>query len=272
MSRQDHDSAWTGPGGPLGVMANLVADATASDYGREGSRRRMPVVITVIVVAACAFILILAFVRTREAAPVAADERRALAARVIDRTLVVRSQQEAVDLERLALVVKQQEVLAATAAGRALADRVLVLQQLAGALPAEGPGLALDLKDPPRARADDIFVPSLNRILDRDLQTVVNSLWLSGAVAVAINDQRLTSRTAIRSAGAAILVDYRPVLSPYRIVAITSGEIAPAELAQRFSQTPGSALLRSLRDEYGIESAVSLSGSLRVPAASLGAG
>jgi uncharacterized protein YlxW (UPF0749 family) len=266
----EQDANWVGPGGPLGVMANLVADATASDYGREAPTRRVPVLLTVIVVASCVFLLILAFVRTREAAPVAADERRALATRVMERTDAVRSQQQAVDQERLALASAQQDALAATAAGRALADRVLVLQQLAGVLPAEGPGVALDLKDPPRARADDIFVPSLNRILDRDLQVVINSLWLSGAVAVSINDQRLTARTAIRSAGAAILVDYRPVLSPYRVVAITSGDTTPAELAQRFSQSSASALLRSLREEYGIESSVSLSGSLRVPAASIG--
>jgi uncharacterized protein YlxW (UPF0749 family) len=271
MTTEHQTDSWTGPGGPLGVMANLVADATASDYGREAPGRRMPSPITVIVVASCVFLLILAFVRTRESAPVAADERRALASRVIERTELVRAQQEAVDQERVALVVEQQRALAATAAGRALADRVLVLQQLAGALPAEGPGITLDLKDPPRARADDIVIPSLNRVLDRDIQSVVNSLWLSGAVAVAINDQRLTSRTAIRSAGAAILVDYRPILAPYRIVAITAQDSTPAELAQQFSESPGAALLRSLREEYGIESAVSLSGSIRVPAASLGA-
>ena len=42
-----------------------------------------------------------------------------------------------------------------------------------------------------------------NRVLDVDLQVLVNGLWQAGAEAVQINDQRITNLTAIREAGQA---------------------------------------------------------------------
>jgi uncharacterized protein YlxW (UPF0749 family) len=57
-------------------------------------------------------------------------------------------------------------------------------------------------------------------VLDRDLQDVANALWQAGAEAIAINGQRLTATSTIRTAGGAILVDFRPVTGPYEIAAI----------------------------------------------------
>ena len=58
------------------------------------------------------------------------------------------------------------------------------------------------------------------RVLDRDLQIVVNGLWAAGAEAISINGQRLTALSAIRSAGEAILVDFRPLSPPYVVSAV----------------------------------------------------
>ena len=55
---------------------------------------------------------------------------------------------------------------------------------------------------------------------DDDLQLVVNALWAAGAEAISINGQRLGPTTAIRFAGEAVLVDFRPVTNPYEISAI----------------------------------------------------
>ena len=41
----------------------------------------------------------------------------------------------------------------------------------------------------------------MSRVLDVDLQGVVNGLWASGAEAIAVNGQRLTGLTTIRAAG-----------------------------------------------------------------------
>jgi uncharacterized protein YlxW (UPF0749 family) len=61
---------------------------------------------------------------------------------------------------------------------------------------------------------------NLGRVLDRDLQALANALWQCGAEAIAINGQRLTAVSTIRSAGEAILVDFRPVTRPYVLTAI----------------------------------------------------
>jgi uncharacterized protein YlxW (UPF0749 family) len=57
-------------------------------------------------------------------------------------------------------------------------------------------------------------------VRDGDLQLVVNALWASGAEGISVNDQRLGPATAIRFAGEAVLVDFRPVTNPYEIRAI----------------------------------------------------
>ena len=66
---------------------------------------------------------------------------------------------------------------------------------------------------------------------------MVNGLWAAGAEAVAVNGQRLTALSAIRSAGDAILVDYRPLTRPYVVVAIGD----PRTLQSRFVAGAGRA-------------------------------
>ncbi len=72
-----------------------------------------------------------------------------------------------------------------------------------------------------------------------DLQLVVNALWRAGAEAIAVNGRRVIGTTAIRKAGSAILVNYRAVSSPYRIVALGDPEalnrrLTESEIAERF--------------------------------------
>ena len=52
------------------------------------------------------------------------------------------------------------------------------------------------------------------------MRSVVNELWSDGAEAIAVNGIRLTPTSAIRFAGDAVLVDFQPITSPYRIDAI----------------------------------------------------
>jgi uncharacterized protein YlxW (UPF0749 family) len=100
-------------------------------------------------------------------------------------------------------------------------------------------------------------------VLDRDLQTVVNGLWAAGAEAIAVNGQRLTARSAIRYAGQAILVDFRPLVPPYVVQAI--GEAAG--LQTRFAAGSAGAYLQALRDNYGVQAAIVPSANLELPGA-----
>jgi uncharacterized protein YlxW (UPF0749 family) len=85
-------------------------------------------------------------------------------------------------------------------------------------------------------------------VLDRDLQVVVNGLWAAGAEGITINGQRLTALSAIRSAGEAILVDYRPLSPPYVIQAVGD----PEDLQSGFASDLAGSYLKALRDNYNV--------------------
>ena len=93
---------------------------------------------------------------------------------------------------------------------------------------------------------------------------MVNELWASGAEAVAVNNVRLTARSAIRSAGEAVLVNFRPLLPPYRVAAIGS----PDALTTGFANSAIAARLRTASAVYGLAMSVSVADRLALPAAS----
>ncbi len=90
--------------------------------------------------------------------------------------------------------------------------------------------------------------PDQGKVIARDLQIIVNGLWQAGAEAISVNGHRLTSRAAIRFAGAAILVDYRPLTRPYVITAIGD----PGSLSADFAAGDGGSYLKSLEANYKI--------------------
>jgi uncharacterized protein YlxW (UPF0749 family) len=100
-------------------------------------------------------------------------------------------------------------------------------------------------------------------VLDTDLQSVVNALWAAGAEAVALNGNRLTAQSAIRTAGAAILVNFVPVSSPYRLEAVGD----PVALATSFALSPAAERMRSLAQLYGLGFGYQRAGRLTLPAA-----
>ena len=110
-----------------------------------------------------------------------------------------------------------------SAAERAAAEASTVLSLQAGATGLEGRGLEIVMSDSQRmpGRNEDA---SLYRVHDVDIQLVVNALLSLGAEAVAVNSQRVVSTTAIRGAGETILVNFRPLVPPYKILAIGASE------------------------------------------------
>lgn len=100
-------------------------------------------------------------------------------------------------------------------------QRVDVYESAGGTAALRGPGVQVTIDDsvplPPEPGMKD---GAVNRVSDRDLQVAVNGLWAAGAEGIAINGVRLTSTSAIRTAGSAILVDFRPLSPPYVLSAI----------------------------------------------------
>jgi uncharacterized protein YlxW (UPF0749 family) len=95
-----------------------------------------------------------------------------------------------------------------------------------------------------------------------DIRTVVNALWAAGAEAVSVDDQRLTSLSAIRNAGDAILVDLVPLPGPtYTIRAIGDRQ----DMQSAYARSDAPAYLQLLASGYGIESGVTARDGLELP-------
>jgi uncharacterized protein YlxW (UPF0749 family) len=104
------------------------------------------------------------------------------------------------------------------------------------------------------------------RVLDIDLQKIVNGLWRAGAEAISINGERLTARSAIRHAAQGITVNFHAVRRPYRILAIGNKLTLPSRFVDTAS---GQAWLDSQR-EVGLRfSGIRTVSSLKLPAADL---
>lgn len=90
------------------------------------------------------------------------------------------------------------------------------------------------------------------RINSRDIQLVVNALWSAGAEAISVNGHRMTSTSAIRFAGKAIIVDFRGLTPPYEIVAIGD----PERLGEESATGLVGAYLAELRSQLGLRAEV----------------
>lgn len=158
--------------------------------------------------------------------------------------------------------IQQLQEQAFGEAAAAANDAAAQLGVWAGTTAVTGPGVVITMEDSPRVQSGDAGTDG-ERVQDYDLQVVVNSLWASGAESIAINGIRLTGGTAIRTAGAAVLVDLRPLVSPYTIEAIGD----PQGLRTEFARTDGAALLSWLSG-YGISSQLVVADELHLPAGS----
>lgn len=207
-------------------------------------------------------------VRRRDAAQ--DPSRAALAADVRER--IAATDELAVQAAGLqaALAAVRDEALAADARGREVSARLGLVELLAGTTAVTGDGLVVTLGDAPAARGDDSAPlddrggrPGDGRVLDRDLQELVNGLWAAGAEAISVNDQRLTALTAIRGAGDAVLVDKRPLVPPYVVRAIGD----PATLEPRFVDGTAGRRLATYTSLYGLRLGVERGRDLRLPSA-----
>ncbi|MGY1592433.1 DUF881 domain-containing protein [Geodermatophilus sp. SYSU D00708] len=159
------------------------------------------------------------------------------------------------ELEQLRADVNaaRDDALAATGEGQRALEDVEDAEMAAALQPVTGPGLLVTLADAePDADADPVGGAGeedpRGQVLDGDLQVVVNALWAAGAEAVSINGRRLGPTTAIRFAGEAVLVDFRPVTNPYLVSAIGD----PETLRSRFLASPEVIALAGYSESFGL--------------------
>lgn len=254
------------------VMEHSLDDGYAEAAARRGvvGRSKLPTTLRAKLGLAgglvlAALVVTLGAVQTQAGAPTAAKERQKL----IDR---IQSQTRAAD--RLESDVNGLQIQVAAEQRAALeehgGDGAELTTLLAGQTPVHGPGVKLVIDDAKEAAPGGGAGPrqssgfsDTGRVRDRDMQRVINGLWTSGAEAVSVNDQRLTALSAIRAAGDAILVDNRPLVPPYTVLAIGDGQ----RLLTAFRGSTDGQYLRVLQENYGIRAAMSVQSEVRLPAA-----
>lgn len=204
--------------------------------------------------------------QARVAAPVVAKERQELIDRIDRETATADKLEHSVDKLRDDVSARQREALKKSGGG----DQSELVGLLSGAVEVHGPGVRLVVNDAKEATSGGNGNPretsdfsDTGRLRDRDMQRVVNGLWESGAEAISINGQRLTALSAIRAAGDAILVDNRPLVPPYTVLAVGNGK----QLSTRFQNSADGLYLHALQENYGIRTGISVQGDLRLPAA-----
>lgn len=205
--------------------------------------------------------------QARVAAPVVAKERQELIDRIDRGTAAADKLEGDVDKLRDDVGARQREALR-DSGGDTGAELVGVLS---GATAVHGPGVKLVVNDAKEASTggdgtnprETSGFSDTGRVRDRDMQRVVNGLWASGAEAVSVNGQRLTALSAIRAAGDAILVDNKPLVPPYTVLAVGDGE----RLGTRFQDSADGLYLHALEENFGIRATIATESDVRLPAA-----
>lgn len=203
--------------------------------------------------------------QARVSAPELAKEREELVERINDGEERADALQGDVDGLRTEVERKQRKALEKHGGSE---GEVTAL--LSGAVAVRGPGVKLVIDDAKSTKESESGGPrqgsgfsDTGRVRDRDMQSVVNGLWESGAEAVSINGQRLTSLSAIRAAGDAILVDNKPLAPPYTLLAVGPGQ----KLSTTFQNSADGQYLHVLQEKYGVRTSISTRDELRLPAA-----
>lgn len=210
-----------------------------------GSTKRRPVGVAAVVILLVTGVLIgIAWRSTAARAPLDARERRNLVAHV--QSAQAHESAQHAELARLRASMDAMKGASASPIGDETGQDSAVI-------PLTGPGVRIFLDDANAAPDDELG--------DADLRKLVNALWQSGAEAVAVNGHRIGPRTAIRSAGSAITVDYVSLSRPYVIEAIGSPQTIPAKL----TDTPGGRWMTYLSDNSSITYTVATRDRVSVP-------
>lgn len=250
----------------MGLLDYLTATSLDEDYAAAARRRseRDPASPTgrpgraaLVVLAVFGLLVATAALRTSRGAEESATSRASLIKQVDEHKRQLANRRSTLRALRQEVARLQSRELAATGEGRAVDARLTRLGVLSGSTPTRGPGIQVVVDDAPGATSDR------QRVQAPDLQKLVNGLWQSGAEAVAINGQRLTTLSAIRDAAEAVTVNYTSLRAPYTVSAIGN----PKTMAAALLDTPGGQAWATLQSTFGLQFAVDTKDSMLLPAA-----
>lgn len=199
---------------------------------------------------------------TRQSIPLSIQNRDLLRENIAAQSIVLEDKET--QLEKVIQSISTLQENQAAVLPEVDQEELTLLNFASGYQTVSGPGIRVEINDAEISSLPLDVDPSLARVFDSDLITILNGLWVAGAEAVAIGNQRISSRSAVSQSGEAILVNYRPILPPYRIDAIGS-----PELADRFKETQDFMNISEVTRLYGISFNVDSIDNIEIPIAVL---
>lgn len=199
---------------------------------------------------------------TRQSIPLSIQNRDLLRENIAAQSIVLEDKET--QLEQVIQSISTLQENQAAVLPEVDQEELTLLNFASGYQTVSGPGIRVEINDAEISSLPLDVDPSLARVFDSDLITILNGLWVAGAEAVAIGNQRISSRSAVSQSGEAILVNYRPILPPYRIDAIGS-----PELADRFKETQDFMNISEVSRLYGISFNVDSIDNIEIPIAVL---
>ena len=242
-----------------GYAEEAARRAEAGREGRPAGRPGWSVVLLVLLAVLLGLLTVSAARQLRAPQADVSAAREVLENQIVDRRAAVEVMQD-----RSVALSEEIEALQHTALS---SEDPALLQTLrrdgvvSGSAAVSGPGLVISLSDGDAAQSATEPDASA-RVRDADVQTVVNALWAAGAEAITVDDQRLTSLSAIRNAGDAILVDLVPLPGPTYVIRAIGD---PDDLQTAYARSGAPAYLQLLGSRYGIESSLTPQSDLQLP-------
>ena len=132
----------------------------------------------------------------------------------------------------------------------------------AGLSAVRGPGVSVTLDDSTVQSVPASSDPNAFLVHEYDLRDVINVLWLGGAEAISVNDERIVGNTSVYCVGSTVMVNTTRLSPPYVVRAI--GE--PAVLAETLRNPAYLISLRRKVERYGIKLQVTQASRLTLPA------
>ena len=132
----------------------------------------------------------------------------------------------------------------------------------AGLTAVRGPGIAVTLDDGSVRNMPASSDPNAYLVHEFDVRDVINVLWLAGAEAVAVNDERVVGNTSVYCVGSTVMVNATRLSPPYVIRAI--GE--PGVLMETLRNPSYLSSLRQKAERYGIKFQVTQVSKMTLPA------
>ncbi len=192
-----------------------------------------------------------------------AGSRNSSIQQTIDRLEAEQSQlkKQITDL-RAQTAAEQQQMSRSQSAVASLSSALATQRALAGTVPLQGNGIEILLDDSTATRLLPSDDPDNYLVHEYQIRDIVNLLWGSGAVGIAVNGERFVNSTSVYCVGTTILINDTRTSPPYHIIAV--GDVASIQKALQDSSNLSD--LKARVNMYGLVMKVVKVGPFTLPA------